>query len=85
MNCVSNIDAVAANVLAGAVIAVNAAERISDRRQGITRLERSQRTWLRNRAFMIDMGLDPIAVLGPPPGVVPQPAKAAPSSVSVLA
>lgn len=69
MNCVSNVDAIAANVVAGVVVAINAAERISDRRQGITPLERAQRTWLRNQSFMKEMDLDPIAVLGPPPGL----------------
>ncbi len=68
MNCVSNVDAMAANTVIGVVVAVNGWERLSDRRSGITRLERAQRTWLRNHAFMRELGLDPIGVLGLPPG-----------------
>lgn len=71
MNCVSNVDAIAATTVAGVVIAINAWERVSDRRRGITRLERAQRTWLRNESFMRTMGLDPVSVLGPPPGTQP--------------
>lgn len=69
MSCVSNVDALAANTMAGVVAVLNARERWSDRRQGITPLERAQRTWLRNQSFMNDLGLDPVEVLGSPPGI----------------
>ena len=69
MSCVSNVDALAANGLMGVIAAVNGWERVADRRRGITRLERAQRTWLRNQSFMRSLDLDPIEVLGPPPGV----------------
>lgn len=42
MSCVSNVDAFAANRVAGAVAVINAWERWSDRRQGITPLERNR-------------------------------------------
>jgi hypothetical protein len=74
MNCVTNVDALAINAVAGSIFAVNAWERISDRRRGISRLERAQRTWIRNQSFMRELGLDPIEILGPPPGHVPMPA-----------
>lgn len=85
MSCVSNVDAIAANTVAGVVIAINAWERVSDRRQGITRLERAQRTWLRNQSFMRSMGLDPISVLGPPPGTTVPIRSAAAFAAPVLA
>ncbi len=69
MNCVSNSDALAANVVGAAILAVNGWERWSDRRRGITRLERAQRTWLRNKAFIESLDLDPLEVLGPAPGI----------------
>jgi hypothetical protein len=82
MSCVTNIDALAVNALAGSIFAANAWERISDRRRGITRLERAQRIWLRNQSFMRELGLDPVAVLGPPPGVE---VEAAPDQTSARA
>ena len=83
MNCVTNLDAIGLNLMAGAVITVNVAERLSDRRQGISRLERAQRIWLRNQSFMLELGLDPIEVLGLPPGVEREPARPAPVADSV--
>ena len=78
MNCVTNVDAIAINVVAGSIFAVNAWERASDRRRGISRLERQQRTWLRNASFMRELGFEPIDILGPPPGhdLVPLPSTA---------
>lgn len=67
MSCVSNTDAIGANLLVGAVIATNLRERVADRRRGITRLERRQRTWIRNRSFVESLGLDPALVMGPAP------------------
>lgn len=71
MTCVSNVDVVAAHAVTGAVLAVNGWERLSDRRRGIGRVERAQRTWLRNASFVDQLGLDPVAVLGPAPGGAP--------------
>ena len=77
MNCVTNVDALAINVVAGSIFAANAWERVADRRRGISRVEREQRTWIRNQSFMRELGLDPVAIIGPPPGVRPAPAPAA--------
>lgn len=76
MNCVTNVDAIAINVVAGSIFAANAWERAADRRRGISRLEREQRTWIRNRSFMLELGLDPLEILGPPPGAAPTPTTA---------
>ena len=67
---------------AGAVVATNAWEARADRRAGVSPLERAQRTWLRNKAFMEELGLDPIEVLGRPPRQPAAPA-AAPAPVAV--
>jgi hypothetical protein len=87
MNCVTNVDAIAINVVAGSIFAVNAWERVSDRRKGISRLERAQRTWIRNASFMRELGFEPIDILGPPPGhdPVPTPAPAPAREAAVLA
>jgi hypothetical protein len=85
MHCVTNVDAIAVNAVAGSIFAVNAWERIVDRRRGISRLERAQRIWLRNQSFLRELGLDPIEILGPPPGAVPEPAPAAVREAAVLA
>jgi len=83
MSCVSNVDTLAANGLMGVIAAVNGWERIADRRRGITRLERAQRIWLRNQSFMRSLDLDPIEVLGPPPGVPASAPAARPQPVLV--
>jgi hypothetical protein len=89
MNCVTNVDALAVNAVAGSIFAVNAWERISDRRRGISRLERAQRTWIRNASFMRELGFEPIDILGPPPGHAPvpiaEPASPRPIEAPVLA
>jgi hypothetical protein len=85
MHCVTNVDAIAVNAVAGSIFAVNAWERIADRRRGISRLERAQRIWLRNQSFLRELGLDPIEILGPPPGAVPEPAPAAVREAAVQA
>jgi hypothetical protein len=85
MHCVTNVDAIAVNAIAGSIYAVNAWERIADRRRGISRLEREQRIWLRNRSFVLELGLDPLEVLGPPPGAVPEPAPVRVREDAVLA
>lgn len=73
-NCFTNVEAAAINVAVGAVLLRNAWEKHADRRDGITPIEREQRTWLRNASFMQELDLDPIEILGPPPGVdVPLP------------
>ena len=87
MNCVTNVDAIAINVVAGSIFAVNARERVSDRRKGISRLERAQRTYIRNQSFMRELGLDPLEILGPPPGheLVPTTAPTPAREAAVLA
>ncbi len=62
-------DLVVTNAALGAVVATNCWERVSDRRNGISRLERELRTWEENAAFMRSMGLEPMLVLGAPPTV----------------
>jgi hypothetical protein len=71
MNCVTNLDALCINAVGAAIVATNVWERVSDRRQGISRLEREQRTYIRNASFMRELGLEPIDILGPPPGHIP--------------
>lgn len=65
--CTTALDTAGFHVMVGAVVVTNAYERWTDRRRGIDRVERAQRTWLTNASFVRSMGMDPHAVLGPPP------------------
>lgn len=65
--CLQNIEALIVCGAGAAVAATNAWEAHTDRLAGVTPTERAQRTWLRNKAFMEELGLDPVQVLGLPP------------------
>lgn len=74
--CTTLFDLAATNVALGAVVATNWHERVQDRRRGISRLEREQRTWESNAAFLRSMGLEPLVVIGAPPALPVVPVEA---------
>ena len=69
VNCYTAVDALATNSVLLAAGAVKFRERIADRLQGRSKLDREMLTWDENADFLRSMDLDPLATLGPPPAI----------------
>lgn len=65
--CTTAFDALSTNAVLVGAVAANTWERVRDRRDGRSRLERAVQRWETDAAFMRSMGLDPLATLGAPP------------------
>jgi hypothetical protein len=67
-NCVTSLDALAANAIGVTALGTMAKDRLLGILTGCSEAERHQRTWDHNAAFLSSIEQDPVAVLGPRPG-----------------
>lgn len=71
-SCVSSAEVIVLNAAGGLALAKGAVARVGDALAGRHPTERRQAAWDANSAFVLELGLDPAAVLGPRP-VAPAP------------
>lgn len=67
-NCVTSLDALAANMIGVTALGTMAKDRLLGVLTGCPEVERHQRTWDHNAAFLSSIEQDPVAVLGSRPG-----------------
>ena len=66
-NCVTGTEALLINSAGLVALGQGGWHRLTDRLRGRPAVERRQRAWEANAAFVRDLGLDPLEVLGAPP------------------